>query len=165
MARQRSSGRKTDYTWELARGSDFLVAAGGDSVRTVGDFTQAETLIRIRGEVLVWLDPATSEVGDALEVAWGVLRAPTGILSEVGVNPIQDGGAPWVAYGVATLASEIANFVGVNEGSLMKRFEVDNKAMRKLRDAETLYFVLRTSSIVGSPTMNYGFMLRFLTGR
>ena len=152
-----------DYDWELASGSDLNRAS--DSIVQFEAFVSdtAETLVRFRGDVLISLDASVATVSDAILVAWGVIRSASGS-SDVGVSPLTEGGANWLVYGVATLIDEDILNLGV-DGSSLVRWTVDSKAMRKLRENESLYVVFESVGIVGAPLANYAFALRGLTAR
>ena len=162
MARQRV-GRPNDYDWELARGTSLSLAASVIVQFEAFASDTAETLMRLRGEVLVWMDPAGLAIGDLMTVAWGVIRSASGS-TDVGVSPITEGGANWLAYGVVHLGVEELTQVGV-EGLAMMRFEVDSKSMRKLRENESLYVVFQGVDIAGAPAWNAAFSLRGLIAR
>ncbi len=119
--------------------------------------------MRFRGDVLITLDAAGATVADTLLVAYGVIRSASGS-SDVGVSPLFEGGANWLSYGVAHLAVEEITQLGVT-GSSMIRWDVDSKAMRKLRENESLYVVFESLNIVGGPVWNAHFALRGLTAR
>ncbi len=168
MPRGRRSGRPNDYDWEMARGSSL-----GTAVNVITQFESfvsdtAETLVRVRGEVLVWLDLSGSAAGDVMVFAWGIVRSASGS-TDVGVSPITEGGANFLAYGICTLGTEIAIGTAgdgnVRNGIAMKRFEIDSKAMRKLRENESIYMIFETADVVGAPVTNAGFAIRALTAR
>ena len=158
-----SRGRPNDYDWELARGTDLGRASGAIVQFEAFASDTAETLMRLRGDVMIALNSGTDAVGDCLVVAWGVVRSASGS-ADVGVSPITEGGANWLAYGVATLFTEDAVNVGVT-GTPMKRWDVDSKAMRKLRENESLYVIFESADVVGAPVADYTFVLRGLTAR
>jgi len=168
VARQQRSGRPNDYDWELARGSDLACAAGAIVQFEIFLSTTAETLMRVRGDVAVWLDPGGSTPGDVLVSAWGLIRGPSGS-SDVGVSPITEGGANFLAYGIVTLATESGvGAAAINElgpGLSSHRFLVDSKAMRKFRENESMYLIFETVSVNGAPVSNLSFALRALTAR
>jgi len=164
MARQRRAGRPNDYDWELSRGISENLAVT-QIVQFEAFFAgTAETLVRVRGEVAAGLDSVGSAAGDGMQFAWGLIRGASGS-SDVGVSPITEGGANWLAYGICTLFTNVA--VGTVGGSVQeaKRFEVDSKAMRKMRENESLYLVWETVNITGAPAINAYFTLRALTAR
>ena len=161
-ASRHRAGRPNDYDWELSRGSAALPVA---TIVQFEAFTSetAETLVRVRGDVALWLDSTGATIGDLAVLAWGVIRSASGS-SDVGVSPLTEGGANWLAYGIATLGVEEITQLGVS-GLSMLRFEVDSKAMRKLRENESLYVVFESVNISGSPAGNVSFALRGLTAR
>ncbi len=167
MARPRRTGRPNDYDWELGNGSDLARAATAIVQFEVFLSGTAETWMRVRGDVLWFLDTTGSAVGDILLVGWGLIRGPSGS-GDVGVSPLTEGGANWLAYGVATLATEGAiGGAEVNNptGIAAMRWDVDSKAMRKLRENESVYFISETISINGGPVHNMSFALRALAAR
>ena len=164
MPRPRQArGRPTDYDWELSFGNDLARAAGAIVQFEIFTSDTAETLMRVRGDIMVALDISGASNGDALLVAWGVIRSAAGS-SDVGVSPITEGGANFLAYGVAHLIAESTLNLGL-DGSAMLRWDVDSKAMRKLRENESLYLIFQSVDVVGAPLANYTFALRGLTGR
>jgi len=168
MARARSVGRPNDYDWELSRGTSLGVAAGSIVQFEAFLADTAETLVRLRGEVLIWLDISGATAGDLLVVAWGLIRGPSGS-SDVGVSPLTEGGANYVAFGVAHLGRQIVPAAGTSgptpDGLTMMRFHVDSKAMRKFREDESLYVIFETVDVTGAPTANLSFAIRGLTAR
>ena len=119
--------------------------------------------MRLRGDVTIGFDP-NSIAADAMEFAWGVIRSASG-LADVGVDPITEGGANWLAYGIATISTQVGGANAERGGLSFKRWDVDSKAMRKLRENESLYFISTTVDIVGAPVTDQFFSLRALTGR
>ena len=161
---QRRAGRPTDYDWEIATGEDFERAAGSIVQFEVFLSDTAETLMRLRGDVIYAIGQLDQVAGDRIVVAWGVIRAASGS-SDVGVSPLTEGGAPWLAYGIATLMSIEGSANLGFDGATMLRWAVDSRAMRKLRENESLYVVTETLSLAGAPPTNFAFALRGLTGR
>ena len=160
---RRSRGRPNDYDWELSTGSDPNRAIG--TIVQFEAFTSdtAETLVRLRGDIVFALsNSGTPTAGDVALVAWGVVRSASGS-SDVGISPITEGGANFLAYGVATLF----NIGGTPSGeqSDFMRWSVDSKAMRKLRENESLYVIFESADITGAPVTDASFALRGLTAR
>jgi len=123
----------------------------------------AETLVRLRGDVIISLSATGAAARDVLLVAWGIIRSASGS-SDVGVSPLTEGGANYLAFGVATLISQATANIGITGGPMM-RFDVDSKAMRKLRENESLYVIVETANINGAPLSDFAFALRGLTAR
>jgi len=151
MARRSGRGRAR-YDWALSviTSLTHFTPAATQAVAFIA--TTAETLVRIRGEVLVWLDLTGSVAGDSVNVAYGLIVAPRG--STVGSSPITDGNANWLGFGVATLAAETA--VGnVGAPTEYVRMIIDLKSMRKLREDEDIFVVYETADVIGAPVVNF----------
>ena len=159
-----SRGRKNDYDWEGVTTLSLALAASGVTTAVVFLADQSETLVRMRGEVLVWLDASGSAQGDACVVACGLIVASLG--STQAVDPINEGGANWLWHSFFTLATEsaIANAVTAPD-SASRRLIIDNKAMRKLREDEEIQFIVANQDIAGAPVVNVVAGLRALTAR
>ncbi len=160
MAFRRSSGRPNDYDWELMRGTDLDRAAGSIVQFEALLSDTAETLMRVRGDVFLALGAVGQTVLDTVVGAWGLIRSASGS-SDVGVSPITEGGAPWLAYGVVTLLNLEGSANLGFEGLTMKRWDVDSKSMRKLRENESIYVVVETADIVGARRLTSGSLSEF----
>ena len=161
MAHQRGrSGRPTDYDWELARGTGLSTVTSLILQFEIFVSDTAETLMRLRGQVIMRLT-GSIVAADLLAYGWGVVRAASGS-SDVGVSPLTEGGANWLAYGCGHLFAGDAN---QDTDIAYDKIVVDSKAMRKLRENESLYFIAETADVVGAPTWDVAFSLRALTGR
>ncbi len=164
MAHSRGrSGRRTDYDWEGA-----IIAQTSLNAATVVEFSlfvadSAETLVRMRGEVTAHLDQTGSTAADAATIGFGLIVAPTG--ATVAVSPVTDPGANWLWHTFITLATEFAVASGNNEILAAARVEIDNKAMRRLREDETVFLVVENSSLNGAPVVAVNGAFRGLTGR
>ena len=99
-------------------------------------------------------------------VAWGVIRSASGS-TDVGVSPLTEGGANWLAYGVSHLGPAVnsAATSPLIAGICLNRWTVDSKSMRKLRENESLYVIFEGADITGASTWDLSFALRGLTGR
>ena len=162
MARRRS-GRRADYRWTFGTHSFTGLAAGGNTAGTIvtaGNTSQ--TLMRVRGSFLAWLDATGSAAADTVIVAAGLLVQQGGAASTS--LPITDGDAPWLWHASFTLATEIAFPTGGDgqPGILWVREEVDNKAMRVVRPDQEIELVVETLDVVGAPVINFSMSSRFL---
>ena len=160
---RRRSGRPNDYDWELSFGTSLNQAIGVITQFEAFTSDTAETLVRFRGDVVIALsNSGTPTAADVALVAWGVIRSASGS-SDVGVSPLTEGGANFLAYGVAHLF----NIAGTPSGerSDFMRWAVDSKSMRKLRENESLYVVFETTDVTGAPVIDVSFALRGLTAR
>jgi len=115
---------------------------------------------------LAGLDGSGSTAGDAAAVAAGLIIAPTP--ATVGVDPITEPGANWLWHSYFLLQTE-GIVGGVSEHGTeqltAQREIVDNKAMRKIREDESLFLVVSNQNLVGSPAVNVSSAFRVLTQR
>ncbi len=166
MANRRGVGR-TRYEWTSAFGEQAGLAAGALVGFLLATATQAETVMRVRGEIIGALDLAGSAANDAAAIAWGIMVMPAGaVAGGVTVGPSANGEADWMAYGFHPVRSDSAivatdaNKLGLN----VFRTTVDSKAMRRMREGEQLVLVAENATLVGAPAINFGFGLRILSG-
>ena len=158
MAR-RTSGRRTDYTWQGSQVTGGLAAAG-ISVTAVLTSAVSGTIMRSRGELLAVLDGPTA--GDQAVVFAGLIVVTEEQLA-VGAtaipNPGADFDADWMWHGGISLIDEGAfpDFVG-------GRLTIDSKAMRKIKQSMSVALVVANSSSVGTPAIDFEGYLRILFG-
>ncbi len=148
--RARSTRRQTE--WSLGPGDTSLTSISASSSVFMGAAIQALvpglTVIRIRGELLLYLTLGTS-AGDGYVGAFGIgiasLAAVTAGIASV-PTPITEAGADsWLYHrffrlsspGVSTAAALNVNAFGVAAGAM--RVEVDSKAMRKFPQDLAIY--------------------------
>ena len=163
MARARRTGRRTDYDWEGATIAQTSLNAGVVAEFALFAADSAETLMRMRGQVTALLDQTGAAAADAAIVGFGLIVAPTG--ATVAVSPVTEPGANWLWHTFIVLAAEFAVASGNNELVSQARVDIDNKAMRKLREDETVFLVVENSNINGSPVVSVNGAFRGLTGR
>ena len=164
MARRRSFGgekKRNYYDWEGATLALTTLAAAAvvEFSLFVGD--KSETFVRLRGQVLAQLDASGSTAGDACVIAAGIMVAPTG--ATLAVDPINEPGANWMWHQYLTLQTE--GIVGgvAEQGDLSGQVVmVDNKAMRKIREDESVFLVVANQNLVGGPSVKFTGAFRML---
>ena len=121
--------------------------------------------MRARGWVFFQLAESGSASGDAAQLAAGLIVAPTG--ATVAVSPLTEAGANWFWHTYCLLHTQgiVGGVSEHGDGLTTQRIEIDNKAMRKLREDESIYLVMENQNLVGSPGVNVGGALRVLTQR
>ena len=159
MARRRE-GRRTDYTWQDSQLALLAVAAGTPTAGQIFSVNLSSTLVRVRGEVLAWLD-ATPAAGDAVVVGCGMRVAPNGAGNTVIIDPLSDGDGDWFWYELMTLAFDGTDVNGVTAA---KRIEIDGKAMRRVKQAEEIQFVMNQLTIGTAQAVNVSVNVRALFG-
>jgi len=122
-----------------------------------------ETLLRLRGEWLAWLD-GTSVPGLGVAVSVGIIQVPEGTGATVLWSPITDGDAPWIWWdtfhlGYEEMVTDVVDVPGITSG----RRIIDSKAMRKLRNTE-LQVVTENATFLSASGINAFGSVRALTG-
>ena len=156
--------KKIDNTiWELSNGSGtFAAGAIAFNFSSVG--TAPTTLLRIRGEVVAYVDGASAP-GKLVEVTWGIILVPEGSGTTLQFNPVTDANAPWLAYGQGFVGHEemVVDAVGV-EGLSMFRQRIDNKAMRRIRPDVEMQLVVANTTVLTASSINFAYSMRWLQG-
>ena len=156
---------KTRYEWTAFANAAIGLAAGTATGFLLGVATQAETVMRIRGEILAVLDQTGLAANDRVLAAWGVMVMPAGsVAGGVIVSPQTNGEADWFAYGSIPLFAETAGADANVLGVLSGRQTIDSKAMRRMREGEEMVLVFENFDIAGAPAVSVTFGGRILTG-
>ncbi len=167
MARNRSSQRKTDYRW-TGTTSQFLALATGSVIATTvfsAASTLSQTLYRIRGELLAYVD-ATQAPGGLTAYGVGIIKAQGGQAATVLSQPISDAQAPWIwvsyfSLGYEEMVTDVIDVPGITS----YRERIDSKAMRRMKPDQELQIVAQSTTLAGSGVVaNIGFTTRLLFG-
>ena len=166
MAR-RDGRRMRDLTWSGLGGTTKQVTAGSLASSTVVSLADTQTLLRTRGEILGQIDGPVD--GDATIVGCGLIvvteeQVAVGTTSMP--DPIQDLDAEWLWHGFLVLAAQAGTGVGgsLNVNSAVARLSVDSKAMRRMKQSQSVALVLRNSVLSGTPTVDVNAAFRVLFG-
>ena len=149
--------------WNGAHHSFLAVTAGAVAQTMITDGTQ-ETLLRIRGQIMAYWDAATAPP-KSVDVAIAALVVQAGTGSTVIQKPITDPDAPWLMYERFTLGYEemVTDVIDV-PGLTSFRKEIDNKAMRILREGREVQLVVEQATILAAGPVNVSFSFRALLG-
>ncbi len=164
----RRSGRKADLRWTGTIGGNAFFGAQSAGTAAVTIFSAAQTLqqtlMRIRGEVLVWKD-GTSAPGIGITVGLGIILAQSGQSTTVFSSPLTDPEAPWIWWNAVTIGYEemVTDVVDVPVLS-GARIEVDSKAMRRVRPDVELQFVVENTTVLSAGSVNIAGNFRMLFG-
>jgi len=160
---RRASGRRTDYDWTFSAGAALAqttLSPAGVALFTAGN---SQTIVRTRGELLVWLDAAPA-AGDLVRWAAGMHIVPPDFGSATTASPIADPNySNWFWFATGSLASEdtaVADTLGIKA----TRVIIDNKAMRRLKADEQIQIVFEQETIGTAQAVNFSANLRILTG-
>jgi len=167
MARSRRSNtpRIENLRWAGANHFFFALAAGASAQTMVTAAESRDTIMRIRGQLVAWLD-STPTPPKAVEVAIGALVMPEGQGTTVVSGPLDDESAPWLFYERFTLGYEemVTDVIQV-EGLAIYRATIDVKAMRILRPDRELQLVVEQATLENANSINLSFGFRILLGQ
>ena len=164
--RFRSRGGKTiDNTrWVAFSLADTLEAAGASAQTFLTSGTMPETILRIRGNVLAYID-ATQAPGTFVKVGMGLIIMPEGTGSTVTSSPISDSNAPWLWHIQFALAyEEYVTDVVANQVASGFRGVIDSKAMRRIRPDREVQFVIENVTVGGAGAIALSVDGRMLLG-
>ena len=131
---------------------DIIRWAGSNHIslgQTAGSIAQTfitdgarETILRIRGELVVWMDNAAATAA-LIDVAIGLLVVQAGSGTMVIQAPITDPEAPWLLYERMTIGYEemVTDVIDVPQLTAVRRV-IDNKAMRILKPGREVQLVI-----------------------
>ena len=165
MAQGRRSGRGPDYDW-FGQTVSAALASGGVAIGACIAFTTQNTIMRVRGNYLVSMDgPVDNDraiVGLGLIIvsdealAAGVASVPT---------PGTDADAPWLWHQFVPLQAQAGTSVGasLNAMSVVARGEIDSRAMRRVKQNESIVMSMETTSLAGTPAVDIALGYRILT--
>ena len=122
-----------------------------------------ETLLRLRGEWVAYIDGASAPA-KLISIGVGLILVPEGTGTTVLWSPISDGDAPWIWVDYAMIGYEemVTDVIDVPGLTFVRRI-IDSKAMRKVRNTE-LQFVMENATVGGSSNVNVAGNIRGLAG-
>jgi len=149
MANVSRSRERRKYQW--IRESVPLTETADSAVSSLLRISNAEmlaagisdpTIVRIRGDVMFTMDPATSSDGSAQRVGFGIIVLPEAVTvaeyGGTGTNPNDD----WLTWRTISLQSPTLPAASEQEwGVGTWRLEFDIKAMRRLQGSKALVAV------------------------
>ncbi len=163
MARRRS-GKKIDFVHWLGFSNAVGAHAAGSTARElVAAQHLPETLMRTRGEALVYLDGVSAPGGLAI-VSMGLILVPEGTGSTVLWSPLTDSDAPWFWYdsfhiGYEEAVVDVVDIPGITSA----RRVIDSKAMRINKNME-IQWVIENTTLQSAISVNVSVSGRFLAG-
>ena len=165
MATRRSNfpPKMQEIRWAGAQHGFFAMAAGTAAQVMVTDGSK-ETILRIRGSLVSWVD-ATQAPGGITEVAVGAFVVQAGSGTTVIQSPLSDADAPWLFFerwlmGYEEMVTDVIDVPGITS----YRKVIDTKAMRILRPGREVQLVAQVSSLSGAQSVNIHFGFRMLLG-
>ena len=163
--RTRGRGRKIDFThWTYGSFSHGAQAAGTAASNLFGAQHEPETILRIRGSYVAYMD-TPSAPGALVSIGVGFILVPEGSGATVTWSPITDGDAPWIWVDYAMIGYEemVTDVVDVPMLSGVRRI-IDSKAMRITRNQE-VQMVVENVTVGNAAAVNVFGQLRLLAGK
>ncbi len=163
MATNRSRNRSRGTTrWSGASSTFLAQGAGATGLTVISSGAVKATLLRIRGEIIGFMDGASAP-GKLAEIAVGMILVPEGSSTTVTVSPIADSDAPWFFYrrfviGYEEMVTDVVDVPGITS----YRAVIDDKAMRIIRSGFEAQIVVENVTLGGSISANVVVTSRFL---
>ncbi len=160
------SGGVHNKEWEVAclNGTSSDLAIGTTTAFQLFVADEAETILRLRGEIMLTLDAAA--VVEEASIAIGIATVSSRAVAAGSASlprPGSEGSYPWFWHGWGHISS--GREAAVNTNQLFVRIPVDSKAMRKIKEDEDValvFEVCESTDATGSYIIHGGF--RILTG-
>ncbi len=142
----------------------FAALAAGSSAQTMVTDGDRETVMRIRGELVAYIDGVQAP-GTLIQVGIGALVVQAGSSTTVIQELLGDADAPWLFYERFTLGyEEYVTDVIDCPGITSFRKSIDSKAMRILREGREVQLVVANLTLLTAAAMNLSFNFRMLLG-
>ncbi len=166
MARRDRGSNRRRVGWNQFVGGSFAQTGNGTIVGPgLSPVTgvQAFTLVRIRGEVLVHLEGTLAADDNVrLAIGLGVFSTDAFTLGDTAMpDPLDDASFSWIWYWSGHLlmpgAATSATWDQATTGTAAVRMPIDTKGMRKIKNGETLGFVMQYADQTGTPPVGWDF--------
>jgi len=154
MPRGRSRGRRTDYSWKGV--TDIVNAIDiGDASAYLGTFSilsTPATLMRVRGQVYVQLDPAAVDERATILCGIGVFTedaVAAGVAPEFTTNGGDEEFGGWLWTGALFVSSGAGTLLDTTASgfTFAAHLEIDSKAMRRLKPQDRVAFVFQAPAV------------------
>ena len=166
MARRRSGHVKKidNLIWDDASANSLVQSAGVVAANYFGVGTLPTTLLRIRGNLLCYVD-GTPDPGDLTQMNVGIILVPEGSGTTAQYSPVADGNAPWLYYSSFGVGYEegVVNILAYSDLAVYREV-IDNKAMRRVRPDVEAQIVFESTTIGSAVAVNTLVSTRFLQG-
>ncbi len=165
VARARGRAKRIDTVrWQATNVNGLALGAGSQALTMLAAGAPSETIMRTRGNGVVFVDGATAP-GKLVLVSMGLVLVPEGQGTTVIWDPLNDDNAPWFWWSEQIIGyEEKVTDVIADQGLSVARFEVDSKAMRKANVDEEVQFVVTNTTIDAAVSINISVAFRLLMG-
>ncbi len=166
LRRPRSNNKRTIETlrWSGDTFAFLAQTAGSSALNFISAATETDTLMRMRGEIVAWID-AASIPPLLVDCSIGAWVAPQGQGTTIVINPDDDDESPWFFYERFTLGYEemVTDVIDV-PGLTIFRKTIDLKSMRIFRPNQEAQLVFSNVTLAGASAVNCVFSVRGLFG-
>ena len=144
-----------------------ITSAGVITIAGGQEATIKSTLVRIRGEISLWLE-AVGTIGDGyaeVDVGIGIVSADAFTAGAASMpSPALDKDWPWWWHSSMGAIVGFSVTESENTGPISQvRAVIDSKAMRKIAPNETVFGVVATRNEIGVATLTFTMNTRMLT--
>ncbi len=166
MAHRRGKFAKVidETRWLGANNRADALSAGSAGQVFVTEGTFTETVLRMRGELVGYIDGASAP-GKLVSCAVGIHVVQAGTGATIVNAPITDPSAPWWFYERFTIGYEemVTDVVGAPGLSVFRK-TVDAKSMRILKAGEEMQIVFQNATLQTASAVNISLDFRLLLG-
>ncbi len=162
-----SSRRLTEWLGGPQTTSVQAVTASGNTIVDTGtEFLQKLTLVRIRGEIALWIVSATAAFDGFTSLSLGIGIASQDAFAAGAASLPSPNGDPdwggWIWYHrMGALVSPTTTEVATGPMDAV-RVPIDTKAMRKVGPNDTIFGAVATVTEIGTVTVNFVMNTRML---
>ena len=165
--RSRQQPKIEQLRWSGATFTFAAIAAGSiTALNFITSATERDSLMRMRGQLVSWLDGVQTAASVANDVALGAILAAEGSATAAVAAPAADDNAPWFLYERWVLGYEeyVVDVIDAPGASVFRK-EIDLKAMRIFRPDVEAQLVHQTTDLVGTSLVNTVLSIRALFGQ
>ena len=168
MARSRRSSaqpRIKNLRWGGNTHTFQALSAGTAAQTLITSADATDTLMRIRGELVCWID-GLEVSATAVDIAIGAIVMPEGQGATVVSDPASDDSAPWLFYERFVVGYEeyVTDVIDASGLSVFRK-TIDVKAMRILRPDREVQLVFSNTTLIGAASVNLVMSFRALLGQ
>ena len=166
MAGQRSRTRKIDnLRWIVVSDTALALSAGSIGALVLNAQTLPETIMRLRGSLLCFIDGFQAP-GVLGLISVGLHVVPGGTGAMVTARPFSEGNADWFFHTMFYIGYEeaVTDVVDVPVVSAYRE-RIDGKAMRRLKSDDEVQLVVENTTLGAAVNVNLVMATRFLMGK
>ena len=163
-SRERFSPKIQNLVWAGATHLFTSQGAGTAAQVMVTAADTKDTIMRIRGELVAWVDAPSIPAKNCV-VGIGAIVMPEGQSTTVVSSPVTDTSAPWLFYDFFTLGYEemVTDVIALPALSVFREV-LDSKAMRRCPPDTEIQFVMENITFSSALSVNVSIEGRFLLG-